>query len=81
MPQTLRGLLDDYVADGRRLRGISGRDLSKTLIQPGPPHTVGGKYRRGASLEWDRASGKQVYSEKYLVGKTVQPGTWQSQAE
>lgn len=35
----------------------------------------------GASLEADRANGKLVYSGKYLVGKTAQPGTWQSQGE
>lgn len=35
----------------------------------------------GVSLEADRANGKLVYSGKYLVGKTAQPGTWQSQGE
>ncbi|KQR64136.1 hypothetical protein ASF98_11590 [Arthrobacter sp. Leaf337] len=35
----------------------------------------------GVALESDRANGKLVYSGKYLVGKSVQPGTWQSQGE
>jgi hypothetical protein len=35
----------------------------------------------GDSLEADRTSGKLVYSGKYLVGKDIQPGIWQSQGE
>lgn len=35
----------------------------------------------GQSLESDRANGKLVYTGSYLVGKDVQPGTWQSQGE
>lgn len=35
----------------------------------------------GEALEADRANGKLVYSGKYLVGKDVKPGTWQSQGE
>lgn len=35
----------------------------------------------GVALEADKANGKLVYSGKYLVGKTAQPGTWQSQGE
>jgi hypothetical protein len=35
----------------------------------------------GEALEADRANGKLVYSGKYLVGKEVKPGTWQSQGE
>ncbi|MCO4263769.1 hypothetical protein NG697_12690 [Pseudarthrobacter sp. MDT3-26] len=35
----------------------------------------------GLALESDKANGKLVYSGKYLVGKTAQPGTWQSQGE
>lgn len=35
----------------------------------------------GLALEADRANGKLVGSGKYLVGKTAQPGTWQSQGE
>ncbi|MGN7201413.1 hypothetical protein [Arthrobacter sp. SAFR-044] len=35
----------------------------------------------GAALDADRASGKLVYTGKYLVGKDVVPGTWQSQGD
>jgi hypothetical protein len=35
----------------------------------------------GESLEADRTSGKLAYSGKYLVGKDIQPGTWQSQGD
>jgi len=35
----------------------------------------------GLSLASDRANGKLAYSGKYLVGKDVQPGTWQSQGD
>jgi hypothetical protein len=35
----------------------------------------------GQALEADQASGKLVYTGKYLVGKEVQPGTWQSQGD
>ncbi|MBT2548937.1 PASTA domain-containing protein [Arthrobacter sp. ISL-65] len=35
----------------------------------------------GEALEEDRANGRLVYSGKYLVGKDVKPGTWQSQGE
>ncbi|WP_427136699.1 hypothetical protein [Pseudarthrobacter sp. S9] len=40
-----------------------------------------GSAAAGGALEADRANGKLVYSGKYLVGKDVQPGTWQSQGE
>ncbi len=35
----------------------------------------------GDALEADRTSGKLAYTGKYLVGKDVQPGTWQSQGD
>lgn len=35
----------------------------------------------GLAAEADSANGKLVGSGKYLVGKTAQPGTWQSQGE
>jgi hypothetical protein len=35
----------------------------------------------GLAEEADRANGKLVGTGKYLVGKTAQPGTWQSQGE
>lgn len=35
----------------------------------------------GLAIASDRANGKWVSSGKYLVGKTVQPGTWQSLGE
>ncbi|WP_324644868.1 hypothetical protein [Pseudarthrobacter sp. LT1] len=35
----------------------------------------------GGALDADRANGKLVYTGKYLVGKDVVPGTWQSQGE
>jgi hypothetical protein len=35
----------------------------------------------GGALDADRANGKLVYTGKYLVGKDVVPGTWQSQGD
>ncbi|KRE65425.1 MULTISPECIES: hypothetical protein [Micrococcaceae] len=35
----------------------------------------------GGALDADRANGKLVYTGKYLVGKDVVPGSWQSQGE
>lgn len=35
----------------------------------------------GKAIDADLANGKLVYSGKYLVGKDVQPGTWQSQGD
>ncbi|MBG0738960.1 hypothetical protein IV500_05925 [Paeniglutamicibacter antarcticus] len=35
----------------------------------------------GQSLAADRVNGKLAYTGKYLVGKDIQPGTWQSQGD
>lgn len=53
-----------------------------TLCPDHPKRAVlEGSAAAGSALDADRDNGKLVYSGKYLVGKDVQPGTWQSQGE
>jgi hypothetical protein len=60
------------------------KEITKALtLCPDHPKRAQLKANAAAGLaeEADRANGKLVGPGKYLVGKTAQPGTWQSQGE